>query len=69
MNKQPSAYSVMILLGLGARTGLGHQGRRVMGLLRRLFGGKRVSQKDIQRLERGAEQALREAARKRNGGK
>lgn len=40
-----------------------------MGLLRRLFGGKRPSQKGIQRLERGAEQALREAARKRNGGK
>lgn len=40
-----------------------------MGLLRRLFGGKRGSQKDIQRLERGVEQALRDAARKRKGGK
>jgi hypothetical protein len=39
-----------------------------MGLLKRLF-GKKVSQKDLQRMERGVEQALREAARKRNGGK
>lgn len=40
-----------------------------MGILKRLFGGKRVSQKDLQRMERGVEEALREAARKRNGGK
>lgn len=39
-----------------------------MGLFKRLF-GKRPSGKDIQQLEREAEQHLREAARKRNGGR
>jgi hypothetical protein len=40
-----------------------------MGLLRRLFGRKKVSERDLQRMERGVEQVLREAARKRKGGK
>jgi hypothetical protein len=40
-----------------------------MGLIKWLLGGRYVSQKDIQRLERGAEDALKEAARKRKGGK
>jgi hypothetical protein len=39
-----------------------------MNPLRWLF-GKRVSGKDIQRMERGVEDHLREAARKRKGGK
>lgn len=40
-----------------------------MGWLKNLFGGKRPSGKTIQQLEREVEQHLREAARKRNGGK
>jgi hypothetical protein len=40
-----------------------------MGLLKRLFGGKRVSGKDLQRMERQIEAELRRAADKRNGGK
>lgn len=40
-----------------------------MGLLKKLFGSKRVSGKTVQQLEREVEQHLREAARKRNGGK
>lgn len=40
-----------------------------MGIFRRLFGGQKVSERDLQRMERGVEQALREAARKRKGGK
>jgi hypothetical protein len=40
-----------------------------MGLLKRLFGGKRPSGKDMQTLEREIERVLRDEARKRNGGK
>jgi hypothetical protein len=40
-----------------------------MGIFKRLFSGKRVSGKDIQRMEQAAERITREAARKRNGGK
>jgi hypothetical protein len=40
-----------------------------MGLIKRLFGSKRVSGKDMQRLEREIAEVLREEARKRGGGK
>lgn len=41
-----------------------------MGLFNLIFGrGKRVSGKDIQRMEQQIEAELRKAARKRNGGK
>jgi hypothetical protein len=40
-----------------------------MNVFKRLFGGKRVSGKDIQRMEQQIEAELRKAARKRNGGK
>ena len=40
-----------------------------MGIFKRLFGGKRPSGRDIQRVEQLAEQITRDAARKRNGGK
>jgi hypothetical protein len=40
-----------------------------MGILRRLFGGKQVSGKDIQRMEQAVERITREAARKRGDGK
>lgn len=40
-----------------------------MGFFNLIFGRKRPSGKDIQRMERGAEQLLKDAARKRNGGK
>lgn len=40
-----------------------------MGLLKRLLGGKRVSGKTLQQLEREVDNHLREAARKRKGGK
>lgn len=40
-----------------------------MGIFKRLFGGKRPSGRDIQRMEQQIEAELRKAARKRNGGK